>query len=287
MISKFDHTEGTEQLKKIDEQLFEIGKQIQFALINPTNIEHEKKIVLSDSDYNPLFEYEDVDFESTIAEIESINSHNSIMGNIFEKKRIGILNRAKAIQSRGTSQFTKHGLNSFGQGTKGLIDDAKKLLDVTQTETGKTESSLTAVHQLHAEVKHYGFDYLVDHVDMSASAMVQPSKRIDLLNKNMRYSQRFIKQLIVHEIGTHVLRAENGRLQPYKIFATGFPNYLATEEGFAVYNEERCGLLDKRVLQKYAARAIATDMALDKSFSEIYNYLQTYMSKDWAFQFAL
>ncbi|MBT7366781.1 DUF1704 domain-containing protein, partial [Candidatus Woesearchaeota archaeon] len=199
-----DNTKDNKTAKKIDEQLFELSKQIEFALINPTNILHEKKLVHADPSYDPIFEYEKKDFTEVINELESLEMHDSEIGLLLEEKRKLSLHKAKSLHHRGTPNFTKHSLNAYGRGTKTLLEDAKKLLELNSEEREKTETPEKVVNALRAELTHHGFEYFVDSTDMSASAMVQPSKKRVLVNKHRIYSKHFVKVLLVHEIGTHV-----------------------------------------------------------------------------------
>jgi hypothetical protein len=91
----------------------------------------------------------------------------------------------------------------------------------------------------------------------------------------------------VHEIGTHILRAENGKRQPFQMFVHGFPDYLSTEEGLAVINEERFGLLSNYMIKQYAARTIAAKMSQTKSFREVYDYLVNFLGPGEVFKIVL
>lgn len=51
-------------------------------------------------------------------------------------------------------------------------------------------------------------------------------------------TQEKINSLILHEIETHILTAENGKRQPYELLNRGLANYLITQEGLAVYNTQ-------------------------------------------------
>ncbi len=53
--------------------------------------------------------------------------------------------------------------------------------------------------------------------------------------------------MLRHEIDCHVLRSENGKQQPFKIFNYGFPNYLETEEGYAIYMVNQLGIKTRKI----------------------------------------
>jgi len=88
----------------------------------------------------------------------------------------------------------------------------------------------------------------------------------------------------VHEIGTHILCAENGLLQPYKIFYYGTSNYLKSEEGLAAFNEDRFGVLSTNALRNYAGRVLAAHHVLKKSFTEVVDELKAYFPTKTAYR---
>ena len=74
----------------------------------------------------------------------------------------------------------------------------------------------------------------------NATVDMQINKKNSIfLNKKAKISVNRLKALIAHEIATHIFRLENGRLQKYKIFEQGTASYLLTEEGLAIYNQNK------------------------------------------------
>jgi len=71
------------------------------------------------------------------------------------------------------------------------------------------------------------------------------------------------------------------------MFEFGFPWYLDTEEGFAAYNEFKCGLLSPKILRNYAGRVIANHLSLSNSFSRVYNHLLEYFTRQDAWNLTL
>src|SRR5262249_27884342 len=91
-----------------------------------------------------------------------------------------------------------------------------------------------------------------------SSTNTDSANRVLNIRADSAFSLEDMKRLIVHEIDTHVLRAANGFCQPFRIFAVGaVPNYVNTEEGLAVINEERMGYIDMNRSRTFAARLIA------------------------------
>ena len=91
--------------------------------------------------------------------------------------------------------------------------------------------------------------------------------------RTFRKEDQFIKKIsgtIAHEIETHAFTAMNGALQPYKIFQRGLADYLMTEEGLAVYNQEKTE--SSETIKKYwpASSVIGIYRAMHGSFADTY-----------------
>ena len=108
------------------------------------------------------------------------------------------------------------------------------------------------------------------------------------IKKNARFSENRIEELIIHEIETHILTAENGKLQPYEIFNRGLANYLSTQEGLAMYNVE--SIKNKKFIEntKALGHVIAIYESMNNSFSKVFAKLIALgFSKEQAFRSTL
>lgn len=276
-------------LKKIDSELHRILKPVSFFEVNPDNIPEELEKVMADPYYNPVFTYSDMasDLDKVQDDLHSVDEHDSPLGRILNQKRLLYIDKSEMLKTRGTKRFSLWARKVYGLPSKPVLEKAAEFITIPSETEEKGMDARVAVNMLQAELNHYGFDYTVHPREMSASAFVNISRQKVFIKSSQLFSENYIKRLTVHEIGTHVLRAENGRRQPFMIFSHGFPDYLATEEGLAVLNEERFGLLSDHALKTYAARAIAVKMSQTKSFSDIYNYMLEFFSPAIAFKLAL
>jgi len=100
-------------------------------------------------------------------------------------------------------------------------------------------SSEQTLHAFEQVISSLGFDWEVCLGDIVSNAMVIPSKRKFIVNRKARFSNNQIKRFVAHEIFGHIVRAECGRLQPFKLFSIGLPGYESTEEGLALYKERK------------------------------------------------
>ncbi len=281
------------KLIEIDNLISDINKKLDYAkYLTPTNLQEENKLFLlnfrNGKKYNPKYlyqPYENIDFDLLKREILKFNLSNSPMERIFKRYLVFLNNLISLYQNRGNSSgFTSYSIKSYGFPDTNLVEKAYSLLASPRVEDNKEikcYSAGTLANKLQNRLKKYGLDWKIIKLDSSTTKVtVDPETRIIYLNKSMKYSDHDLKRLEIHEIDTHVVKAENGRHQPFKIFSTGLANSLSTEEGLAVVSEERNNVLDKNTLRLYAGRVVAVSMSVNKSFYEIFTQLTKYFDEN-------
>lgn len=283
--------------KEIDSLLDEISKKVSFFSINPINEKEEKRKFFRSNRYNPQFKYEIYQENIPLLQeqLSEICPDNTVFGQLLKQTRNIYYANLNMLKNRGNEKFTKYSILCYGVPDDVLVEKAnemiKKLKPQKPQKGQHKEKKILSTKQVMKKIDYafikYGFKWNIREKEMAANAAVNISRKELLLRKNTRFSEKFLKRLIVHEVGTHIVRAENGEHQPYKLFARGLPNYLMTEEGLAVVNEEMNGCLDNTTLKNYAARVIAVDISLKCSFRETYNYLRNYLDKELAWRTTL
>ena len=98
------------------------------------------------------------------------------------------------------------------------------------------------------------------------------------------FSLTDLEKLIAHEIETHIYCAENGNLQPYQILRRGTSNYLKTQEGLAIYNQDlvAAGGLRNALLNFHAVL-----WARELGFRAVFNRLSEYLSVEDAWKISV
>jgi len=275
--------------KKIDTRLANISKKISFYIVNPINLKEEEKKFYSQKGYNPQFRYEKyrANLDLLRKKLESLKLDNSVIGKILEEKRIRHLKRVLMLKNLGKEEFTACSVYLYGKPSEGLVEKAKMLLATEPNNEKPKRLTTEEVLSLLRDIldKNDLKNWQVIEKDMPAIAAVKPLKRVLMIRKEEEFSQDIIDRLITHEIGTHILRVENGARQPFRIFERGLPGYLRTEEGLAVINEERNGYLNRNILANYAGRVLAVDMAQRAPFVEVFEYLSKYFDAATSFKF--
>jgi len=285
---------GLNELQKSYDDFFsKLIDESKMFLITPTNLLEEKKKFLKDIKYNPQFTYPEMNevtrmYYHIINRLEMLPNEDNI-NKILNAKHREIKIKFKLSKLIGKNGFTKQSLRSYGKPSETLVKEAKKILRQDYKKTCKRYySSEETIQELKNKFKELGIKkWTILKKDLSNSASVNCETRQLKLKKRERMSKKFVERLKVHEIETHALRYENGRMQDLKMFKYGFPNYIATEEGLAVYSEDRHNVLSQAILRNYAGRVLAIHYALENSFSKTYKKLLRYFDKETAFKLTL
>ncbi len=105
-----------------------------------------------------------------------------------------------------------------------------------------------------------------------------------LVNEEIQRSKFKLRKLIVHEVGTHVLRSINGMNTGFTALGNAnLPVYLDVEEGLATWNESEMGVLTENGLKKKAAYVYAIQIGESMTFRQLYNALLGSLPKNSAF----
>lgn len=226
--------------------------------------------------YDPVFEYANVDLAANLERIEEMRSHvddDSPWAVALLRDLEGMRLTLDGLASRHPEAITAASVFIDGGIDEDSVRVASEILEqspppadqATRVEAADARDALRAGLQLLSL-----HDWTV-HVEaaMSADMSVIGAERRVQVRQGTTFSIDAIRRLLVHEIGTHVLRSANGSAQPLRILGLGLAGYMATEEGLAAYNEERFGLTDAAVTRKYARRVLATERALSAGFGEV------------------
>ena len=276
------------RLQKIDRFLNFISIDLEFSRVNPTNV-RSAMIKFKKSKKNPIFEYEEPD--EYLAVMRSVRREisfgDSQIEKLLERKRKDLIRKIRFLNSIGTESFTKRSCQIYRPPNKRLIELAYSILKLPKSKKQKKIYRKEARAMIRFAFKMLGFRWRIRNSDIITSARVNPLKQTLELRKKERFSEKYVRRLIVHELGTHAVRAENARQQPLLIFLHGLPGYLETEEGLAAYAEHLTGVLDNSTLRNYAGRVIAIHYALEHDFRSTYNHLRKYFSDKMAWKLTL
>ena len=273
----------TKEELKADKRLYKHRRTVAFTsrlnpLSNSQEIEKTKffNALVQNKVYNPVFSFKPIpdklrNFYSSEIRLPQKGFYAEILKSYLKllKTKAGI------ILTNDPQEFSQLCCKLYPAPEPELILEAYKILrEVEVKEYEKILSPLDLKKILENALHEYQLDEwkIKIYENMGARASVLPGSRKIKVNGNSRFSKRDAKRLILHEIGVHAVRAQNGRNHPLKIFATGLPGYLKTEEGLAVHNEFKNGITDG--LPLFALRVLAVHWALEHSFYKTFKLLR-------------
>tara|TARA_Y100000310_G_scaffold345478_1_gene465447 strand:- start:2861 stop:3967 length:1107 start_codon:yes stop_codon:yes gene_type:complete len=289
-------------IKQTEQKLSDFAEKLETSIIksvNPVNADEEKQKFFSALEkhqiYNPRFQYLSrnpliyyfnisPEYVKMIKELKALETDNSVVGKLFEKKKEKILHKIALVKNIGGLDFTTRSIGFYGKPSKKIVKFALETLELKGKETKKDITARRAASFLQKEInkKKLGFKVEIDDSLSSNAAVFNNEKRLAL--KNVKFSKRDLLRLKFHEIQTHMYRYVNGMAQPIKLFSSGLSqNWVATEEGLAAKNEEIFGTLSNNTLRNYAGRVIALDYGLEHSFFETFRYMKNFFDDEMSY----
>ena len=271
----------TEQaLQKIDEELADIDGKIKLlSHLKPINLKEEREKFKKKKSYNPQFEYKPVSFDpkNLYSRLKRLEFPESAIGQLWAKKADEIQRKIALLEARGSKEFTQTSIALYGKPTPSMVKRAEeqvKQMPKTFPEPGKVLSTKAAKKEFERAIEEYGLKGWRVKIkeDMVSDAIAGKENSI-LIREGAKFTADRLKGTIAHELETHAFTAMNGATQPYRIFQRGLADYLTTEEGLAVYNQEQTE--SSETVKKYwaASSVIGINAALKKSFSEVYKLI--------------
>lgn len=244
--------------------------------------------------YNPQFIYTsppEFPIREINAFIRELRPENHPIEQLYEEKAHNALLEIKAVKTHSPAVITRGTCLEYGLPDHSLLDEAHIILEgateleeptATSPALISAEEAAIQMQDILERAEIHGWK-AVAYAPMNADASVNRLDKELRLRQEAKFSSATLRRLLMHEIGVHILRYVNGDRQKIQLFKTGFPGYLATEEGLAVYWEEKAGLLETKTLRKYAGRVVAAHLALSNSFWDVFNALVPLLGADMAF----
>ena len=273
-----------QKLIQIDNKLADIDSKIHLlGYLRPRNLLEEKEKFFKNFKKSPIFTYEPtsnlvIGLKSALQDIQ-IPSEDAPLPKIFRDKKEELQKKINFIQEINTVNFPQASEELYGKPTAELVSSALNKVKNFYPEK-LLERPLNIV-----EVKNRIEDFLKKHglvkslvkikKDMIANCQVIKTGTV-FLSAQAKISEEHLAGLIAHEIEGHLFRAKNGECQPWKIFQRGFANYLATEEGLAIFAQEKVVSPRHPKNINPALNALAVNEAEKKSFVEVFEMLLSY-----------
>jgi len=187
--------------------------------------------------------------------------------------------------------ITRLSLETYGTVTQILLAEAREILsepDVFEPPLPEFDTA-EAAQFVRTELDRKGLKSWTVEIDNRMTARMSvsgPNNRVRIRARSA-FSAGELERLAIHEVGTHVMRYVNGERQPLRLLRIPLQSYIRTEEGLAVFNENRAGVLSFSDRRKYAARVVAADAALSGSMLDAYEAIVGAVGHEMAFDIAL
>lgn len=277
------------EVLEADAVLHEASKALPFSTVTPLNEQKVRTEFLKGKVRNPILTYAPPtgDLLALRRKVSAVNlDEQELIDSILIDKQADIIRKIDLFNSLGCFDFTERSKKLYGAPDKRLVDKAYDVLNEPAPPiSSKRMLAKDAVKLLRDNFKHHGLKYTIRRDDLVGSCDVEPTHGRITLKKKERFSKHFMNKLVIHEIGVHCFRYENGKQQKLNVFRHGLADYLETEEGLALYMEEQFNLLPS--LHTSATSVVAVHTALHHDFANTFKELSKYVEKKKAFRYTL
>jgi len=278
------------KIYEIDKIFDKVSRSFPFSTVTPLNVNRIKNDFFKKKLRNPILNYEDPsgDLLKLRREVSAIKiDEKDILDTLIIEKQEDLIKKIDLFNSIGCYDFSERSIKLYGTPDRRLVKKAYDILEKPKVKSPKSKyiDSKKVIKLLKENFEKYGFDYKIRRGSLVGACDIEPSKHKIVLRKRARFSRRHINKLIVHEIGVHTFRYENAVRNKLKIFAHGLKDYLGTEEGLALYIEEKYGLINS--LRIPAGHVIAVYLSQTNSFYDVYRNLRKYFDKNTSFKLTI
>jgi hypothetical protein len=280
------------EIKEIEKRYLELVGKFSFSNPKCLNLNSEKKIFLQKYKvgevYNPQlkFKIKKNDGRQVLA-LRRFYENLSLKGDFFGFKKFykdklaQLLNNYEAHRHWGDANSTKFVIKAKGKPSFSLFWRAKRFCANYNGHRLKYKNKLSPQEvglELLKYVKELSGETLsvVYSRYLASKAIIHPKKHLLKINTKANFNDVELERLKAHEIAVHFMRYHNAKKLHRPILEIGTAEYLETEEGLAVYNEEKQGVLKSSQMFIYAGRVLAAYYTLRKSFYQIFKILRAY-----------
>ncbi len=231
------------------------------------------------------------EFNGIIRDARNLLGQYSVITQLIEQRCLGYLKAIDLLDARGTEQFADISKELYGGPNDAFYLNGPKLSELgsllgnileaslAENEDPKNEkiySAAEAQQRLQHQLNQYfdASDTVVVEVSDDIIADAAAGADTIKLNSDVKFSERDLRYLEVHEGWVHLGTTLNGRRQPCCTFlAKGAPASAVTQEGLAVITEVFTFSSYPDRLLRLANRVRAIEMAENgANFIEVYHF---------------
>ncbi len=239
---------------------------------------------------NPVFSYADrphfdasayiANVEGVIADLAERNDLHEVLRTLSINKQKELIVKAKyvhAIQTGADHEVTELSQLLYGDceaTSEELLNELRGVLSkLAPQERPNKVSPEEIAESIASALAEDGLSHWNVVIQPSTHVSVQFRKRNPrvVIPEGKWANDIRLKQLVAHEVHTHILRYERGVSSGIKEFATGTAGYLTTEEGLAIYRQEQSA--PTRYLRPGFWQELAVALAKEEDFLGTYDAL--------------
>lgn len=283
--------------KKLDSVIAEIvGSFDLLSHLTPKNYEKEKKRFFEERGSNPHFKYEPYPKDKVakfIKKLSDVEKAEGTFADLLEARRSEIIQSLLLALEIGGSKFASDAKKLYPLPSEPETLRARNILQKYQHFSRKKKK---AKFLLAHEAKEVAQEYLKKLGIEGVKVVIQGGRsvRVSVEKKSStiyiaagsKFGPQSLYGVLAHEVGVHVVRGVNAKLQPLQLFEVGTAEYLGTEEGLATIARKMVTENPYFVSTSYFV--IASDIGSRTSFRETYNLLRKLGATDenaWKYTF--
>ena len=298
LLKNFDQKKkekALKEIKKIEKRYLDLIKDLALNYPKCFNLAKEKALffekIKNGEVYNPQFIYEqDKYHQKRLNALENFYKSISLKGDIFSLKKIykdkiaDLINIIHYHQNWGDAESTKHVIKSKGKVSFLLFLKAKNFCKKYKVKVLKSKK--IGAKELGSNLREYLKNLTAEEIELkytkglASRVNINAREHVLEIKPNAEFTELDLERLKVHEIAVHFMRYFNAKKLETVVLEMGTASYLETEEGLAVYNEEKHGVLQNSQMFIYAGRVIASYYTLRKGFYDIFQILKNYGFSD-------
>jgi len=281
LISKKLSKQDKNMLFKLDEKLCEIDSRIHLlSALKPVNLHEEKHAFLANPNFSPQFIYKmpKTDFSLLSQELDKLpKAINHPLFSLYKKKIREIKNKIGLITNLNRPTFTEYSESLYGKVDLPFYHQALafiKKANLTADESPVLKFSESLNQLTNFLQKNNLAHWKIKILEEATSDMQVNKNNTIFIRKDAEFTANRLAALITHEIETHIYRFENGKQQKFALLKRGTAGYLITEEGLAVYNQNKLDLAFGEKTIWPALNVVACYHGKKNSFVDLFHLLR-------------
>ncbi len=280
VVSVAKSTTDEKMLASIDTKLARISKELNvLSYVRPLNLEEQEEAFLKHPTFSPRFFYRQPSFDvqKIRQELRGLPRHlDHPLAGIYLDKIRELQATLDLISAINTPDVQRYSEELYG-GVDAVLHDTAVL--TVRTHAFESKGKDLTFKQALKRIENYLADNKLTNWKVSVSDKISVRIAVNkdrtlFVRNNAVFTRSTLDAALIHEIGTHAFRYENGILQDAQIFSYGTAGYLLTEEGLAMYNQEKLDVAMGTKALGAPLRTIAVHLAAQLSFKDLFHYLK-------------